>query len=508
MSYTNDTKPSGSYTNDSKGYGTNPGDSNLYGFYKLTEGSGTTAYDYSSNDRDATISGATFIADDETGYSLSFDGVDDYVSVADDHIVVTQSPSLSSQDSGPVGVSFKTDGTKMYMMGNTTDDVFQYTLSTAWDPSTAVYDTVSFSCTGQDSSPTGFYVKPDGTKFYIVGFTNKKVFQYSMTAWDLSTAAYETKEFAIAEDTTPRGITFNPTGSIMYIIGDTNNKIFQYALGTPWDITTASYGGLFINTPSSGPTGLTFNSDGTVLFVSDDTGNAIYRMALSVAYDITSAVWATGDQYLNVFGEDTTTEGLYLKSDGLQLFMAGLTNKKVYRYTLTAVDNFYINDLQSGFSMSAWIKPGASGENSYRIWDKSNGSTVARYGFDWYLSTDGTLGAQIAAGTARTSATGAITMDDSTWYHVVVTVGSDTTITHYINGSVSGTPGTTGALNKIVTRNSYIGNRRTATDRTFDGSIKYLKFYKKTLSQDEVSWLYNSYKGFTLTSNSWTNDSK
>ncbi|MES0444988.1 MAG: hypothetical protein ABUJ92_00445, partial [Desulfobacterales bacterium] len=53
------------------------------------------------------------------------------------------------------------------------------------------YDSVSFSVTSEDTSPFGVAFNVTGTKMYIVGTANKSVFQYSLsTAFDLSTASY------------------------------------------------------------------------------------------------------------------------------------------------------------------------------------------------------------------------------------------------------------------------------------------------------------------------------
>ena len=80
-----------------------------------------------------------------------------------------------------MGLAFKPDGTKMYMVGNTTDRVYQYTLSTPWNLATATYDTVSFLLSGQDTAPVGLAFKPDGTKMYVLGNTNDRVYQYTLT---------------------------------------------------------------------------------------------------------------------------------------------------------------------------------------------------------------------------------------------------------------------------------------------------------------------------------------
>ena len=72
--------------------------------------------------------------------------------------------SVASQDTEPHGVYFKSDGLKMYVIGNNNDNIYQYTLSTAWDVSTASYDSKTFSTGTQDAAPRDVFLKDDGTK--------------------------------------------------------------------------------------------------------------------------------------------------------------------------------------------------------------------------------------------------------------------------------------------------------------------------------------------------------
>jgi DNA-binding beta-propeller fold protein YncE len=87
--------------------------------------------------------------------------------------------SVAGEDSAPFGVSFNNDGSKMYMVGTVTDSVFQYTLSTGFDISTASYDSVSFSVASQEASPRGLAFKSDGAKMYVVGNGTQSIYQYS-----------------------------------------------------------------------------------------------------------------------------------------------------------------------------------------------------------------------------------------------------------------------------------------------------------------------------------------
>jgi len=138
---------------------------------------------------------------------------------------------IGGQDDNPQGLNISVSGTKMYLLGGTNQTVYQYTLSTAFDMSTASYDNVSVSLTAQDASAFGIEIKGDGTKFYMLGGTNDAVFQYTLsTAFDLSTISYDNVSFSVAAQIiSPACLTFSPDGSRMYLPDFNNNALQQYS---------------------------------------------------------------------------------------------------------------------------------------------------------------------------------------------------------------------------------------------------------------------------------------
>jgi len=63
-----------------------------------------------------------------------------------------------------------------------------------WDVSTATYEGKSFDTSSEEIYPYGIFIKPDGSKMYITGEEHASVYQYSLdTEWDISTATYDTK---------------------------------------------------------------------------------------------------------------------------------------------------------------------------------------------------------------------------------------------------------------------------------------------------------------------------
>jgi DNA-binding beta-propeller fold protein YncE len=178
-------------------------------------------------------------------------------------------------------LSFKPDGTKMYIVGDTGNDVNEYDLSTAWDISTASY-LQNFSVAAQETVPNGLFFKPDGLKMYIVGQTGDDVNEYDLsTAWDISTASYLQNFSVSAQETVPQGLFFKPDGTKMYIVGDTGNDVNEYDLSTAWDISTASYLQNFsVAAQDTDPYGLFFKPDGLKMYILGVVGDAVYEYDL------------------------------------------------------------------------------------------------------------------------------------------------------------------------------------------------------------------------------------
>src|SRR6056297_3399499 len=119
----------------------------------------------------------------------------------------------------------------MYITGSGGDDVNEYDLSSAWDVSSASY-LQNFSVAAQDTAPLGLFFKPDGTKMYVLGNIGDDVNEYDLsTAWDVSSASYLQNFSVASQDTIPTGLFFKPDGTKMYVAGSLVDSVFSYTLG-------------------------------------------------------------------------------------------------------------------------------------------------------------------------------------------------------------------------------------------------------------------------------------
>ena len=258
--------------------------------------------------------------------------------------------SVTTQEATPNGLFFKPDGTAMYVVGASNDRVNQYSLSTPWLVTSATF--VNFiSVASQDSSSQDVFFKPDGLTMFVLGDTNNSVFQYTLSsAWDITTATYASKSFSVAtQETNPFGMWFKPDGLTMYIVGTASDAVFQYTLSVAWDVSTAAYANKSFSVVSqeSAATQVNLSSDGTKMWITGGTEDYIWEYTLGTAWDITTAVLVNG-VYIGFI--ETSTQGLFIDSTANnRVYIVGSGNDTVYQFNTTTnslavtTDSIYTN---------------------------------------------------------------------------------------------------------------------------------------------------------------------
>jgi len=146
--------------------------------------------------------------------------------------------STGGQADAQNGVHFNAAGTKMIVSAggsggaNSLDSVWSYTLSTGFDLSTASYDSVRFNLNGQLNDPEGIYFNPAGTKMFAVAL-NGNVYEYSLSSGhDISTASYSGTSLNASSQTGTalKDICFGDNGKKMYLLSqNSSSRIYQYS---------------------------------------------------------------------------------------------------------------------------------------------------------------------------------------------------------------------------------------------------------------------------------------
>ena len=381
----------------------------------------------------------------------------------------TNKSKTPGDDTTPQAIYVGASGTAMFMVGDTGNDINQYTLSTPYDVSTAGASVGVFSVATQETVPTGIDFNPTGTKMFISGSTGVAplsgdyVHEYSLsTAWTVSSAGYTTS-FNITQDTTPQGVAFGNSGSKMYVVGSTNDTVYQYSLSTPYSIASGvTYDSktLVLGTDpvllETAPTDISFNSTGTVLWIVGSTNDRIYEFRLGTAWDISTAVFYD-DVYIG-FNEITVT-GLHVIPEQNVAYIVGSGSDTVFQYSTNTPA---IKIASSGISSVSSIVL----NNETRVKDNLYVKGLAH--FDNNILTQSDLTVNSSATVAGTlTGTGALALSGATGSNIVLGT-NQTTATLIIGGASQTGTITLGQATVSQTTNIQAGASGVGTTKTIN----------------------------------------
>ena len=267
----------------------------------------------------------TLVIEQEVGWDLSKFNYDEL--------------SINTQNSNPEDIFFSLDGTKMYEISSTSNKLYQYSCSDAWDLGSCYYETNVNVSEGPLSSNNfkGLFFNSYGDMLYLVN--NQVITKYNLfTPWDLNggitenlTEGYQNPKdifmqdnhkFILAKPTDPSGtyqvvyhyfnnvyqnrfifwdtdgiddpqaLFFSSDGIKMYVVGKDSRNILQYSLNSPWSFsgsldhnnishmsTIRGPGGYVIVDPKI--EGLYINPSGTKLYVVDSSSNKVYQYSIT-----------------------------------------------------------------------------------------------------------------------------------------------------------------------------------------------------------------------------------
>jgi hypothetical protein len=202
---------------------------------------------------------------------------------------------ISSYGSSCTGLAFNPDGTKMFITdGGSSNTIYSFTLGTAWNLLSLSY-CCSLSVGAQDTNPYGIEFNSDGTKLFILGSSGKDILEYTLSpAYDITSASYvDAMSFSSEASGFILCFRFNNDGNKIFIYGSTNKAIFQYNLSTPYDVSTGSYStySLDLETFEYDPIGGMGGDVGVFDFTLNSSNSKLYLMNNATNLDIKSVVY-------------------------------------------------------------------------------------------------------------------------------------------------------------------------------------------------------------------------
>lgn len=182
--------------------------------------------------------------------------------------------SVAAQEASANGLTFKPDGTKMYIVGSASDQVRQYSLTTDWTITSGVTLEKSIAAPGSFSS--GLDISADGTKM-LVADTNGVYMMSLPTAWDIEGATQSSVKFF--SPLAIRNGRISPDANVLYLHSLNDDTVYQYSM-PGGNIALATQTGLFYFGAAASHLGGCFSHDGLKYFNADNGNDRVNQFSV------------------------------------------------------------------------------------------------------------------------------------------------------------------------------------------------------------------------------------
>ena len=207
---------------------------------------------------------------------------------------------------------------------------------------------------------TDIYLRQDTTNsLFVLENTNKRLYSYHFGAnadgFVGNTVMGNFSSSLNVVDASLRGLTFHPDGTRAYMVGNGNDRVYQFTLGEAWNAASISLTKYLdlrtaYNLRFDNPQSVRFNYNGRKMYVMQNASIAatsgsswaqgIFQFSLGTAWEIDTAVWDGKNSFHRV---NLYYIGLNSKSDGNGSF----TNNISFQVN-AAEDRFYYYSTVNG----------------------------------------------------------------------------------------------------------------------------------------------------------------
>jgi len=241
---------------------------------------------------------------------------------------------LSGSIVNTVDIRFSSDGTKFYVLEEDGDVIYhlhRYTLSTAWDITTASYHSGrNLADDGVDYAKS-FIFSSDGAKLYVLAsnYNNDYIVVHEYTpssTWAITgSKIWQTGE--ITDISSSSSICINPTGTKLFIDGGSDNSVLSYPLSTAYNLSTIGY-------PESCSVdrhtySIWIDSTGKHLYTVDGSFN-LYRHSLNTAWSMSYNNATQVEAKLSMY----PIRKFIFSTDGTKGYISASGGSTIYQYKI------------------------------------------------------------------------------------------------------------------------------------------------------------------------------
>jgi hypothetical protein len=149
-------------------------------------------------------------------------------------------------------------------------------------------------------------------------------------------------------------VTSTTTGTNTFTLGaavDGFQSFASIASGSGWNISTAQLLQKFsVNAQDTSSQGIFFRVDGLKMYVVGSNGAEVNEYDLSVAWNVRTASYV---QNFVVSAQDTDPQSVFFKPDGLKMYVVGDDNNSIFEYDLSSAWNISTASYLQAYSVAA-----------------------------------------------------------------------------------------------------------------------------------------------------------
>ncbi|ABK77481.1 hypothetical protein CENSYa_0848 [Cenarchaeum symbiosum A] len=259
---------------------------------------------------------------------------------------LTETLHVGRQENILEDLAFGPGGNSLFVIGDGSRGVSQYSLPTPYGIEDAVYQGTA-DLSRRFIFPHGLAFSPDGMRMHVADTTDGEIVQYLLGApFDtVSTAPELETRFQLESPgmigtigfITPRpeSVVFDPTGDFMYVIERFTDTIYQYKLAVPYDLRFSI--NLveelsILNVDGLDATGMALGPEGRRLFLVDGNLDTVRVYEMTEPYDISTA--SPIDEQIDISGLGGSPSGLAFGPGGNTLYISDSVTDIIYRLDL------------------------------------------------------------------------------------------------------------------------------------------------------------------------------
>ncbi len=236
----------------------------------------------------------------------------------------TSSSSITRTPTGAADIDFSGSGDAIFITNDGDDMIRRYALSTNFNSSTAAAGGLAYTITDNDT-PRALEFSTNGQKMFVLGQTTNEILEYDLGgAFDISSPTYLNDDLDIsAAATGAQGMEFSRDGTHLYVIdsGSGGGHIYDFPLDVGFDVSSGDANDFVTSAIlQEFQRSLAVNDDGTVMYVL--TARDLHAYTFGVAYDVntlsleaTQPLGTTNSAQGLAFSTDLTTMS-FVRNDG------------------------------------------------------------------------------------------------------------------------------------------------------------------------------------------------